>query len=303
MKIFMTVLTAFSAVLSLFLCGCGEQPSAADGKIRVTAGLPPVAYIAKKIAGERISVQTMLPEGKSPHDYAPGPRDVRNASGAKLFLSTGLPFEVRAVKPLQSVKIVDVTKNAAKIPFGGDHEHGPGCIHDHDDHTGHHHEAMDPHIWLDFDNIAKMAKIITAEFSAIDPAGIAVFEKNCAALLAEIAAADNRIKAKLAPYKDREFFVYHAAFGYFAHRYHLKQTAIELGAEKSPPHVWRKSSARHANPTPGSSLFSRSSTRQVPKHLPMPSAEKFLRLIRLPETLLKISKIWRTQSVPHSQER
>ncbi|MBR2910976.1 MAG: zinc ABC transporter substrate-binding protein, partial [Lentisphaeria bacterium] len=118
MKNFMTILTAFSAVLSLFLCGCGEQPSAADGKIRVTAGLPPVAYIAKKIAGERISVQTMLPEGKSPHDYAPGPRDVRNASGAKLFLSTGLPFEVRAVKPLQSVKIVDVTKNAAKIPFG-----------------------------------------------------------------------------------------------------------------------------------------------------------------------------------------
>lgn len=235
MKNFIVVLTVFSAVLSLFLCGCGEQPSAADGKIRVTAGLPPVAYIAKKIAGERISVQTMLPEGKSPHDYAPGPRDVRNASGAKLFLSTGLPFEVRAVKPLQSVKIVDVTKNAAKIPFGGDHEHGPGCIHDHDDHTGHHHEAMDPHIWLDFDNIAKMAKIITAEFSAVDPAGKAVFEKNCKALLAEIDSADAYIKAKLAPYKGREFFVYHAAFGYFAHRYHLKQTAIELGGREIAP--------------------------------------------------------------------
>jgi zinc transport system substrate-binding protein len=235
MKIFMTVLTAFSAVLSLFLCGCGEQPSQADGRIRVTAGLPPVAHIAKKIAGERLAIQTMLPEGKSPHDYAPGPRDVRNASGAKLFLSTGLPFEVRAVKPLQSVKIVDVAKNAAKIPFGGDHEHGPGCIHDHNDHTGHHHEAMDPHVWLDLDNIAKMAKLITAEFSAVDPAGIAVFEKNCAALLAEIAAADNRIKAKLAPYKDREFFVYHAAFGYFAHRYHLKQTAIELGGREIAP--------------------------------------------------------------------
>ncbi len=235
MKFFIVVLTVFTTVLSSFLCGCGEQPSAADGKIRVTAGLPPVAHIAKKIAGERLSVQTMLPEGKSPHDYAPGPRDVRNASGAKLFLSTGLPFEVRAVKPLQSVKIVDVTKNAAKIPFGGDHEHGPGCIHDHDDHTGHHHEAMDPHIWLDFDNISKMAKIITAEFSAVDPAGKAVFEKNCKALLAEIDSADAYIKTKLAPYKNREFFVYHAAFGYFAHRYHLKQTAIELGGREIAP--------------------------------------------------------------------
>ena len=235
MKNFLIVLTAFSAVLSLFLCGCGDEAAPADGRIRVTAGLPPVAHIAGRIAGDRLSVQTMLPEGKSPHDYAPGPRDVRNASGAKLFLSTNLPFEVRAVKPLRSVKIVDVSKDAAKIPFGGDHEHGPGCIHDHDDHTGHHHEAMDPHVWLDFDNIAKMAQLITKEFSEIDPDGKALYEKNCAALLSEIANADKYIKTKLAPHKGREFFVYHAAFGYFAHRYSLKQTAIELGGREIAP--------------------------------------------------------------------
>ena len=231
-KLFFSVM---SAAVSLVFCGCGEQPAAADGKIRVTAGLPPVAHIARRIAGERLSVQTMLPEGKSPHDYAPGPQDVRNASGAKLFLSTGLPFEERAVKPLRTVRIADVTKNTHKIPFGGDHEHGPGCIHDHNDHTGHHHEAMDPHVWLDLGNISRIAENITAEFIAVDPAGKEAYRKNCQAFLAEAAAADARIREKLAPYKGREFFVYHAAFGYFAHRYNLKQTAIELGGREIAP--------------------------------------------------------------------
>ena len=234
-RVFEMIFTAALFVLPFIFCGCGEQPVKKDGKTRVTAGLPPVSYVAKYIAGNRLTVQTMLPEGKSPHDYAPGPRDVRNASGSKLFLSAGLPFELRAVKPLKTVKVVDVSKDTDKIPFGGDHEHGPGCIHDHDDHTGHHHEAMDPHVWLDLGNIKKMAEVITKEFAAIDPDGKADYGKNCAALLAEISAADSEIKEKLAPFKGREFFVYHAAFGYFAHRYNLKQTAIELGGREIAP--------------------------------------------------------------------
>lgn len=235
-RFFIAVSTVFSAALLTVFCGCGEAPEKADGNLMtVTAGLPPVADIARSIAGERIKVNAMLPEGKSPHDYAPGPQDVRNASRSKLFLSTGLPFEVRAVKPLASVKVVDVTKNASKIPFGGDHEHGPGCIHDHGDHTGHHHEAMDPHVWLDLGNIAKMAECIRDEFAALDPAGRKTYEKNCSALLEKIHEADEEIKKKLAPFKGREFFVYHAAFGYFAHRYHLKQTAVELGGREIAP--------------------------------------------------------------------
>ena len=228
-------LAAFSAVLLFCTTGCGEQPASVNGKKRVTAGLPPVAHIARCIAGDRFEIQTMLPEGKSPHDYAPGPQDVRNASGSKIFFSTGLPFEVRAVKPLRSVKIADVTVNTHKIPFGGDHEHGPGCIHDHNDHTGHHHEAMDPHVWLDLGNVEAIAKNITAELAAADPDGKAVYEKNCAAFITEVQAADKRIKEKLAPFNGREFFVYHAAFGYFAHRYALKQTAIELGGREIAP--------------------------------------------------------------------
>ncbi|MBR1999991.1 MAG: zinc ABC transporter substrate-binding protein [Lentisphaeria bacterium] len=218
-----------------FFCGCGEQPVCNDGKLRVTAGLPPVAHIARAVAGDRIRINAMLPEGKSPHEYAPGPQDVRNASASALFLSTGLPFELRAVKPLAAVKVADVSEGTLKIPFGGDHEHGPGCIHDHNDHEGHHHEAMDPHVWLDPGNAGVIAKNIRDRFSALDPAGRELYERNCAAFLKELADADEKIKKELAPFAGREFFVYHAAFGYFAHRYKLKQTAIELGGREIAP--------------------------------------------------------------------
>lgn len=231
-NIFLFLLTFLFVFL---LTGCGEEAASGKTSLRVTAGVPPVAFLVRSIAGERVAVTTMLPEGKSPHDYAPGPQDVRNAASSRVFFSTGLPFEVRAVKPLQAVKIVDVTSRTAKIPFGGDHDHGPGCIHDHADHKGHHHEAMDPHVWLDLDNVAVIAREITGELSLLDPAGREIYEKNCEILLEKIKKADEEIKKKLAPHKGKEFFVYHAAFGYFAHRYHLRQTAIELGGREIAP--------------------------------------------------------------------
>ena len=234
-RAFGSVTTMLSVVLLFFTGGCGEPQTKADGVLRITAGLPPVAHIAGEIAGSRARVSVMLPEGKSPHDYAPGPQDVRRASASRIFFSTGLPFEQRVVKPLTAVRVVDVAKNTDKIPFGGDHKHGPDCIHDHYDHAGHHHEAMDPHVWLDLGNVLKIASCIKEELILADPAGKELFEKNFNRFKAELEKADRIIREKLAPFRGREFFVYHAAFGYYAHRYNLKQTAIELGGREIAP--------------------------------------------------------------------
>ena len=80
-------LFAFLTATVLFLAGCSGEKEALPENV-VVAGLPPVAWIAQEIGGKNITAVSLLPEGRSPHDYAPGPSVLRKASGAKLFLST-----------------------------------------------------------------------------------------------------------------------------------------------------------------------------------------------------------------------
>ena len=122
-------------LMVLALCGCGKESSSQSSPLAVS-GLPPVAWIAQEIGGKYITSVSLLPEGRSPHDYAPGPSVLRRAAAAKLFFSCGMPFEKSAEKALRC-EIVDVTKNIGRIMFdtsGNAHEHH-GCSHTHADGT------------------------------------------------------------------------------------------------------------------------------------------------------------------------
>lgn len=233
------------AIAMLLLCGCGEESAAvAKGRIAVSAGLPPIAYIANRIGGDFIHATSVLPEGRSPHDYSPGPHDIRAAAASKLFLTTRMPFENSLLRPLSrgSVRLVDVSEGISRIPFGVncDHEHAG------DPHAGHSHapgepcseDGLDPHVWLSLDNAIRIAKNIEKAYAALDPAHAAVYRANCEALTREFSALEKEVKQELAPYAGLEFYVYHPAFGYFAQMTGLGQAAIELGGrEASPAHL------------------------------------------------------------------
>jgi zinc transport system substrate-binding protein len=51
-------------------------------------------------------------------------------------------------------------------------------------------------------------------------------------LMAELAAARAEVAATLAPYRGREFCVFHPAFGYFAAAFGLRQTAVQRGGRE-----------------------------------------------------------------------
>ena len=60
---------AILLLAALILAGCGEEKkSAGDGRMPVYSGLPPVAFLAAAVGGERVDSHSMLPEGRSPHD-------------------------------------------------------------------------------------------------------------------------------------------------------------------------------------------------------------------------------------------
>ena len=213
----------FGAMIS----GCGGKRE--DGKLRVAAGLPPAAYLAKRVGGDAVEVRTMLPEGRSPHDYSPGPREVRAAASSRLFFSTGMSFEEKLARPLKEggTRIVDITRGIERIPMevSCDHNH-------HHDHDHEHEDALDPHVWLDAENACRMAENICAELSAADPEHAGTYRENCRRLVGELRECAARLKEELRPCAGRRFYVYHPAFGYFAKMLDLRQEAFELGGRE-----------------------------------------------------------------------
>ena len=222
-SIFYTVLLCG---VMFILSGCGKKQDAQQSNLAV-AGLPPVAWIAGEIGRNCIAAASLLPEGRSPHDYAPGPSVLRRVSGAKLFLSCGMPFENSAAKVLSgNVRCVDVTKNIDRIMLdvsGSVHHH-----HHHADGSSCSDDGSDPHIWLSCKNVCKIAENIAAALEEADPANKAVYRSNLKEFTGRFEKLHAETAKKLSPFAGRAFFVYHPAFGYFAGEYNLKQHSIEL---------------------------------------------------------------------------
>ena len=222
----------FLLPLALLIAGCGNE-KAQQSAFSVVTGLPPVAWIAQEIAGKHQSAVSLLPEGRSPHDYTPGPSVLRRASAAKLFLSCGMPFEKSAEKSLKC-RIVDVTAGIERIMFdtaGNAHKHDD-CGHHHHDGTSCSSDGSDPHVWLSCRNACRIAENIAAVFCEIDPANQADYKSNLAKFKERFELLRQQTAEKLAPYSKRTFFVYHPAFGYFAKEFDLKQQSVELGGRE-----------------------------------------------------------------------
>ena len=215
----------------LLISGCsGEKEPLPDNV--VVAGLPPVAWIAQEIGGKHISAVSLLPEGRSPHDYAPGPSVLRKTAGARFFLSTGMPFEISAGKSLAGrTPVIDVASGITRVAFdesGDAHHHSSSCSHTHADGTSCSSDGSDPHVWLSAANASVIAANVAEALKKYDPANAASYEENCRKLISRFAQLKENSAKRLAPYSGRVFFVYHPAFGYFARENNLKQHSVEL---------------------------------------------------------------------------
>ena len=232
MHFFKINIVLFPVLLAVLMSGCGKAPeSSGDGKIQLSCGLPPVAFIASAVVGDRGKVAALLPEGRSPHDYSPRPADIRNAGKARFFFTTGMNFENSAIRALpKNVEVIDVSKNIHRRRF----DDGQECCHDGEDHGHHHHgdDVLDPHVWLSPANAILIAKSISDALCTADPENKEVYLNNLREFTGKLSELDALIKKQLANYPDRTVLVYHPAFGYFTDAYKLRQHPLEINGRE-----------------------------------------------------------------------
>ncbi|MGX1159692.1 ABC-type Zn uptake system ZnuABC Zn-binding protein ZnuA [Pseudarthrobacter sp. SLBN-100] len=81
------VAAAAAVVLSLFLTACagGASGNGGDKKVVLTT-FTVLADVAKNVAGDKLTVESITKAGAEIHGYEPTPGDIRKASKADLIL-------------------------------------------------------------------------------------------------------------------------------------------------------------------------------------------------------------------------
>ncbi len=193
-------------VATLIVAGC----SGASGKDDVVAAFYPLAYAAERIGGPSVPVDNLTPTGAEPHDLELTPRDVGRIQSARVVLYLGHGFQPAVSKAVEQAKgqRVDVLKGLALHPSTGEEE---GL-------------TADPHVWLDPVLFARIARRIGT-----------VLHRSPAPLERELASLDREYRRGLRSCTRREIVTSHAAFGYLAARYHLRQVPITGLTPESEP--------------------------------------------------------------------
>ena len=76
---------SFLVIIGLFACN-NQQQNHKINKQSVTVSVLPQKYFVDKIAGDRLSINVMIPPGASPVTYEPTPKQMKELSASNLFV-------------------------------------------------------------------------------------------------------------------------------------------------------------------------------------------------------------------------
>ena len=196
--------------LSLLLIGSVvlflALPSIATASVRVVTTIQPLALIARAVAGEAASISTLIEKQDSAHHFTLSPGDRLAIENADVMLWIGPDFEIFLNTMMN--RLADQTLLTAMSL--------PGMtLHRLDD------ETIDPHVWLDPDNVSVIAGAIAEALTELDPENRERYAENLRAFVQVLERIETEINNELAELPDFNFAVYHNAYHYFERRFGL----------------------------------------------------------------------------------
>ncbi len=266
------------------LCSCAREsgketatPPREPGPLRVVATIAPLGALLREVLPEGAQLRVLLTPGQSEHGYEPTPQDIASLARADLAVYVGLGLDARVEEFLRknpSSRRVDLCvavalglESAEHGPGGGeepgdehaghehvDHDHEPNAV---DDHDGHTHGPIDPHLWLDpmlmkslvgpLGAAVEQAARAAGPMSAEEATRLGVLRDSLVRKLDEL---DAEYRSVLTPLSGRSIVTHHNAWGRLASRYGLKVAAVLRpveATESAPADISRAVEAMRAS--------------------------------------------------------
>lgn len=202
-------------LLGLFLAACGNSESAdsagtTEDKPVVTVSTSFLRDMVQQLAGDQVSVETIIPAGEDPHGYIARPQDLEKLQEADLVLYHGLHLEAQMVDALESVGTA-VTEDFSEEDL---------LQVDQDGNT-----AVDPHFWFDISLYQQAVDKVANEL--VELTGDDSITETATTYKAELDEVDEWAQTEIAsiPENQRYLITPHDAFNYFSQRYGIEVVA------------------------------------------------------------------------------
>ncbi len=228
--------TLWGLLTLLFLvsaCDKNERPVSGPDRelLRVVTTVAPITSMVENIAGDKVRLTGIIPEGMNSHTFEPIPSDVRLLEEADLIILNGLDLEIPTLSLAQANK-----KSGASILLLGnttlaeaDYVFDFSFPKD----QGH----PNPHLWLNPIYAMRYAQLIRDELGRLDPKNQATYEKHTTAYLKRLEVLDQAIAAAVTtiPKANRRLLTYHDSWPYFARRYGFQVIGAVQPSDFSDP--------------------------------------------------------------------
>ncbi|MGB8252039.1 MAG: zinc ABC transporter substrate-binding protein [Anaerolineaceae bacterium] len=169
-----------------------------------------LADISRNVAGNRLTVESLIPNGMDPHTFEPTPRDVVKIANSQVLIVNGAGLESWLSRTLANSgrPILVIEASSGLTP----RKPAAGELVD---------EPTDPHFWLDPLSVIKYGENIREGLCQVDPDGCDIYRQNAEGYISELEQLDRWIKNQvtLIPPEGRLLITNHESFGYYADRY------------------------------------------------------------------------------------
>jgi zinc transport system substrate-binding protein len=227
--------TVASIGLALLAAGplgaCGRSGTASPdtpGTVSVVTAFYPLQFVAERVGGGLVSVSNLTAPGAEPHDLELKPQQARQIADADVVVYLGgfQPEVDETVRQQAGDRSLDVgtAQPLFDAPEGAEEEAS----------------GKDLHVWLDPTRLAAIADVVADRLAKVDGAGAADVKARAGALRRELDTLDREYAAGLKTCQRHEIVTSHAAFGYLARRYGLRQvpiTGLSPEEEPTPQHL------------------------------------------------------------------
>ncbi len=209
---FHILLIVIPFLLILTACQTSTGPASPSAALQVVATTSIVGDVVQQIGGDAIDLRILIPAGVDPHSFEPSPRQVAAMADADIIFTHGLGLEetmAPILKNMASEQKLIVAVAAHVPPLAGG-----------DEHTG-----IDPHTWMDPNNVLLWVDVIEQALTKADPAHAEDYAANASAYRQQLQELDAWIRQQVAtiPPDRRKIVTDHFIFSYFARRYGFEQ--------------------------------------------------------------------------------
>jgi ABC-type Zn uptake system ZnuABC Zn-binding protein ZnuA len=211
-----TIRLALAPILAVALAACGgEGGGESDATLRAVTTVSPITNIVQNVAGTRVEVTGIVPEGTNSHTFEPVPSDAGAMADADVVFVNGLHLE----EPTIALAEANVGDGVQIVPLGELTISPDEYIFD----FSFPREQGDPnpHLWTNPPYAKRYAEIVKDTLSELDSGSAEYYEKNYVEFAERIDELDGLVRqvTETVPPENRKLLTYHDSFPYFAREY------------------------------------------------------------------------------------